>query len=290
MKSQTNNKLVTNTLALLLALVLLALLTTGCKLVGEDKNGQGQPRTNGATRNPEPDLNLALYFVQFDVNDTYLVRETHTIPYEEDVAKAAVQELIRDEKSIFPTGTEVLDVTVENSLATVNFNDKVLESASVGAAGEALGLQSVVNTLTELYNIDKVAFAVEGKSDGRVLDWWGHVGLYEQPFTRDLSMVRKPALWITHPTPNQVIGVPLFVKGSAMVYEGTVNVRVMDDKGNLLVEDYTTATAGAPERGEFEIGLKFDPPSQGSGLVEAFWTNPRDGSILDKVSVPVQWP
>jgi hypothetical protein len=238
----------------------------------------------------QPDINLAVYFVKYDGEDVYLVREVHTVPYTEHVAEAAMQELIKDKKSIFPPGTEVLGVKIENGLATVNFNEKVLTATNVGSAGEALGIQSVVNTLTELPNIEKVAFQVEGKSDGRVRDWWGHVGLYDQPFTRDLSKVYEPAIWVTHPTPNQVAGVPLLVKGSARVFEAAVNARLLDQNGNLLAEGHTTATAAAPDRGDFEMSLKFDPPSSGKGLLEVFWTSPKDGSIKDKVSIPLQWP
>lgn len=276
---------------ILLILVVLAILIAGCSATREpgDKRADGQTGHEKVQQAKQPDINLALYFVKFGKNDVYLVREVHTVPYTEHIAEAAMQELINDEKSIFPPGTEILGVKVENGLATVNFNEKAL-AANVGSAGEAMGIQSVVNTLTELPNIEKVAFQVEGKSDGRVKDWWGHVGLYEQPFTRDLSKVYEPAIWVTHPTPNQVAGVPLLVKGSARVFEAAVSARLLDENGNLLAEGHTMATAGAPDRGDFEMSLKFDPPSSGRGVLEVYWASPKDGSDLDKVSIPLQWP
>jgi hypothetical protein len=64
-------------------------------------------------------------------------------------------------------------------------------TAKVGAEAEAYGIQSVVYTLTDLPRIEKVRFTVEGRdsgtaSNGRTIeDWWGHVGLSGQPFSRD---------------------------------------------------------------------------------------------------------
>jgi len=239
---------------------------------------------------PKPDINLPLYFVKFTADEAYLVREVHTVPHTKEVAEAAMQQLIKDKKSILPPDTKVLDINIEKGLATVNFSEEVLNNTNVGSDGEQLGIQSIVNTLTGLPNIEKVAFQVDGHADGRAQDWWGHVGLYEQPFTKDYSMVYEPAIWVTHPSSHQVSGVPLLVKGSARVFEGLVNVRLLDSNGAILAESQATATEAAPERGDFEMGIKFDPPSTGEGVLEVYQVSPRDGSTQDKVSIPVQWP
>lgn len=281
-------------LAALTIFLFLALLVAGCSTAEGPANNKNKKTDVADDSKPEkqtpPDINLALYFVEFNADQAYLVREVHAVSNTEQVAEAALQELINDEKSILPAGTKVLGINIDKGLATVNFSKEVLNNFNVGSEGEALGIQSIVNTLTEFPNIEKVAFQVEGKTDGRVKDWWGHVGLYNQPFTRDLSMVYKPTIWVTHPSPHQVTGVPLLVKGSARVFEGTVNARLLDDSGNVLVKSFTTASAGAPERGDFEMSLKFKPPSSGEGTLEVFWTNPKDGSPRDVVSIPVRWP
>jgi germination protein M len=87
----------------------------------------------------------------------------------------------------------VRSVTVDGPVATVDFDAGVL-TASVGAEAEAYGIQSVVYTLTGLPQVEKVRFTVEGRdsgtaSNGRsIRDWWGHVGLSGQPFTRDPTL------------------------------------------------------------------------------------------------------
>jgi len=121
------------------------------------------------------------------------------------------------------------------------------------------------------------------------MDWWGHVGLYGQPFSRDLSTVYEPVIWVTSPAPDQKVASPVEVAGSARVFEATVNMRLVDDSGIIIAEGFTTASEGAPGRGDFKHSLSYSVASPGKGAIEVFWTSPKDGEILDKVSVPVNW-
>jgi len=267
--------------------VLLPVFLPGCAS-RKDSASQQAP-----AENREP-FKAAVYYAKIQNQEEYLVREIHPLPETEDKLKAAAQELITGEpvtkgaEKIFPTGTKILGITIENGLATVNFSREVLQ-ASVGSEGEALGIQSMVNTLTEFPEVRAVSFQVEGKLDARTKDWWGHVGLYNQPFHRDLSRVYEPAVWVTHPVENQVISVPLLVKGSARVSEGAVFVRLKDKSGKILAEGRTTAAKGAPGRGDFELSLKFEPPPAGQGYLEVFEKSAQDGSERNKVTVPVRW-
>lgn len=293
----SRKKLSTTTLFFinLLLVVILLVSITGCstnsgKPSETDSNIKSSQSNTAKEEYQSADINLDFYFVKFTQSQAYLIREKHTIPYTKQVTKAVVEELIKNKKSILPSGTKVLDIKTEQGLATINFSKEVLSNYNVGSDGEALGIQSIVNTLAELPNIEKVAFQVEGKTDEPVKDWWGHVGLYDQPFIKDLSMVYEPSIWVTHPSPHQIAGVPLLVKGSALVFEGTVNAKLLDNTGKVLAEGLATADAGAPDRGDFEMSLKYTTPDTRAGTLEVFWISPEDGSIKDKISVPVQWP
>lgn len=240
-------------------------------------------------------INLAVYYVKFKENEVYLVREIHQVPFTEDGPKAAVNELISANPKtggavrVLPADTRLLGVNISDGLATVNFSKEVLNS-NVGSSGEALGIQSIVNTLTEFPQIQEVSFQVEGKVDSRTRDWWGHVGLYEQPFKRNLDKVVEPVMWITHPAAGQVAGVPLLVKGSAKFSEGVVNARLLDSNGKKLAESSSNTSRGIYGRGDFEIKLTFTPPGKGSGTLEVYRAGPKDGSPLDTVKIPIQWP
>lgn len=274
--------------------MLTALGISGC-FNGNKAATQSSPAPPKPVTQKETAINLAVYYVRFKENDTCLVREIHQVPYSEDGPKAAVNELINAGPKtegavrVLPPGTRLLGIKIIDGLATVNFSKEVLNS-NVGAAGEALGIQSIVNTLTEFPQIKEVSFQVEGKVDSRTKDWWGHVGLYEQPFKRNLDKVFEPAIWITHPAAGQVAGVPLLVKGSAKASESVVTARLLDPNGKKIAEGSSTASRGIHGRGDFEIKLTFTPPGKGSGTLEVYRTSPKDGSPLDTVKVPIQWP
>ncbi|TEB11844.1 Gmad2 immunoglobulin-like domain-containing protein [Pelotomaculum propionicicum] len=276
---------------LALTLAISAFLAASCTTIGKKET---VPSQENAAAPEEQKLNVAVYYVKMTEKDAYLVREVHQVPPTKEVARAALEELINANPvspgaaRVLPAATKIKGININDGLATVDFSQEVLR-ANTGASGEALGIQSIVNTLTEFPEIKKVSFMVEGKVDQAAMDWWGHVGLYEQPFSRDVSVVKEPAIWVTSPASNQKVGSPLQVAGSAMVFEATVNMRLKDESGKTIAESFTTATQGAPGRGQFEKSLAFNAPSPGRGELEVFWISPKDGRELDKVVVPVNW-
>lgn len=284
-------------LFLLLFLLVAAVAMAGCGQTarpgGQNQpSGQSPPGQGSAQQQP---LALPVYYLKSANGEEYLVREIHYVSNAKDPETAALEKLIVGRPvtpgatRVLPPDTKILGLKINNGLATVNFSPEVLK-ANVGAEGEALGIQSIVDTLTEFPEIKGVSFEVNGKVDQRTKDWWGHVGLYEQPFHRDVSRVYEPAIWVTHPTANQIAGVPLLVKGSARVFEGHVIARLLDGQGRELARGTATASAGAPGRGDFEIRLKFTPPRSGQGTLEVFSPGPKDGSEQNKVIVPVRLP
>ncbi|HEY3373667.1 MAG TPA: GerMN domain-containing protein [Candidatus Aquicultor sp.] len=192
-------------LLLVAASLLTALLAVGCA------KKTSQPTVNSATSSTTAttqassttasgeEMTLTLYFAKEFRTTMFLVPERRTVPKTVSVAKAALEELIKGPEqqglaSFIPKTTKVLAVNIKDGLATVDFSREVL-NANVGANGEELGIAQIVNTLTEFPNIKKVSFLIEGKSKGQVggreiQDWWGHVGLSDQPFTRNESLIR----------------------------------------------------------------------------------------------------
>jgi germination protein M len=165
---------------------------------------------------------------------------------------------------------------------------ELMLSDAIGFSGEALGIASIVNTLTEFPSIQKVQLTVDGDPE-KGMDWWGHVGLYEQPFTRDISMVYEPVIWVTEPVAQQQIKSPVIIKGTARVFEATVSYHLKDAEGNILGSGCTMASEGAPGRGEFEAELVFNPEQAGKGQLEVFEVSMKDGSEIHKIIIPVEW-
>ncbi|MHB1041540.1 MAG: Gmad2 immunoglobulin-like domain-containing protein [Eubacteriales bacterium] len=297
MKRNGKNKFI-KYVALLALLFLISSAAAGC---GLDRTKQPAGATTpelqpGQVENQEQPqkIDIAVYYIVYTPDNTYLVREVHQVPKTTEVARAAMEELVSGvpvtpgAARVLPPATRIRGITLRNGLATVDFSRDVLR-ANVGATGEALGIQSIVNTLTEFPGIQKVSFLVEGKVDQQSRDWWGHVGLYSQPFSRDLSRTYKPAIWVTTPVAGQKISSPLTITGSAMVFEAAVSYRVIDESGRVLAGGFTNASQGAPGRGDFSKTFTLPLSSPGRGFVEVFWYSPKDGEELDRVAVPVQW-
>lgn len=77
------------------------------------------------------------------------------------------------------------------------------------------------------------------------------------------------------------------VKGNARTFENTVNIRLLDSSGNIILETNTLANApSAGQFGPFEKEIYFNSEDS-SGTVEIFQYSERDGSETDKVIIPV---
>lgn len=97
-----------------------------------------------------------------------------------------------------------------------------------------------------------------------------------------------PAIDIESPQEGDTVMSPVTVSGTASVFEATLNVAVKDAAGNVLCETFTTASEGAPGRGDYEVSLAFVPPeSAEDGSIEAYTRSAKDGSIQDRVTIGV---
>lgn len=77
------------------------------------------------------------------------------------------------------------------------------------------------------------------------------------------------------------------VKGNARVFENVVSIRLTDAGENVLVQTFTTANApDVGMFGPFEKVLKFETAVT-EGTLEVYQSSAKDGSEIDKVTIPV---
>jgi hypothetical protein len=101
------------------------------------------------------------------------------------------------------------------------------------------------------------------------------------------------AIVVNSPEPGATVSSPVTVSGSASVFEGTVQIRILGADGAEVGRAFATATAGAPERGRFSADVEFDVEGAEDGAVEAFSQNvasPEESPQrkLFRVEVPVR--
>ncbi len=93
---------------------------------------------------------------------------------------------------------------------------------------------------------------------------------------------------VSEPQFNAVVGHPLTIRGSARVFENQFNYRLKDQDGTVLVDGH--AYANAPDTGQFgdfEITVDYPTPHGTHGTVEVFDFSAKDGTEIDKVTIPV---
>jgi len=168
----------------LLVLVLIVAVT-GVLLAQQNDQPAGKDVNGGqGSESPNPGVTtveLTLYFS--DDQAMYLVPEQRKVAIGEgeSIAEAVVKELIKGPSSAglkrtIPPETSLLSLTIEKGVAEVDFSRGIQDSRYGGSAGESMLIYSIVNSLTELPEINQVQILVEGK---KIESLYGHIGIAE---------------------------------------------------------------------------------------------------------------
>jgi germination protein M len=172
-----------------MAMVLLVVvgLLSGCSALSLIS---GQRGMDPIDPNQEPEeFTAVLYFS--DDQAMYVWPELRTVVAgEEALPNLLIEELIagptEEGLSItIPAETQLLGVLVEDGVAYVDFSQEIVRKHWGGSAGELITIASVVNTLTELPEIDAVQFLIEGEVQESI---WGHATTSE-PIPRMEEMI-----------------------------------------------------------------------------------------------------
>jgi Immunoglobulin-like domain of bacterial spore germination len=83
----------------------------------------------------------------------------------------------------------------------------------------------------------------------------------------------EAAIVVESPEPGASVSSPVTISGTASVFEGTVQLRILDADGDEIGSTFTTASAGAPDRGDFSKQVEFTVDEPQDGVVEAFEQN-----------------
>lgn len=101
-------------------------------------------------------------------------------------------------------------------------------------------------------------------------------------------VAENDAFQIYEPAPNAEVGGEFVVHGAARVHDGNVHYE-FEDGHNILDQGTTTATAAAPEWGEFEFTINFSDVANNSGTVFLFEER-EDGTRSNQIHIPVSVP
>jgi germination protein M len=227
-----------------------------------------------AAPTPSGTTTVRAYFIlDGPVGNAGLVPVLREIPATPAIAGAAMAALLegpdgaeRDASppisSEVPTGTELLDLSIEDGVATVDLSGEFDSGGT--SASHISRLAQVVYTLTQFPSVKSVEIRVDGRpvtafgSDGVVLD--GPIGRADlvdvEPFQSMLEGA-LPAIFVDGPAWGAALGNPGRVTGTANTYEAWLMVSLYDASGRGLDETPVQATCGTGCRGTFDVTLAY---------------------------------
>ncbi|MEK7097589.1 MAG: Gmad2 immunoglobulin-like domain-containing protein, partial [Patescibacteria group bacterium] len=106
----------------------------------------------------------------------------------------------------------------------------------------------------------------------------------------EIRIIEEPNIKVYSPEPGDSVGLPLIIRGEARVFENTFSYRIIDADGTIIYEN--NAMANSPDMeiyGQFEVSANYPKPKGAAGTVEVFEYSAKDGSEINKVTVPVQF-
>lgn len=144
--------------------------------------GQADKAAPGKTQ-PKETKQVTLFFG--DRQAMHVIPEGRQVaPGDQPLGRVLVRELIRGPLDPFlvptmPRGTRLLSYEVRNGVARVDFSREFRDNHPGGTAGEAMTLNALVFSLTELDDVRQVQVLVEGREG----DTLGHV-VFDRPLER----------------------------------------------------------------------------------------------------------
>ncbi len=159
----------------------------GCAARDDSGGGEGTKKPGGTGETME----VTLYFS--DDQAMYVVPETRKMTVPQDASReyiitSVIELLVEGPKQkghfrTIPEGTRVKSVEIEGDTVTVDFSEEL--RGAHGATGEAMALNSLVNTLTEFDYIERVFFTIEGQVEP--LEHF----IPDEPLTRNEDAIKK---------------------------------------------------------------------------------------------------
>lgn len=137
----------------------------------------------------QDESNITLYFSNAEASNLVSEIRRVKVPKGESMEKIIVSELIKGPQrekmyKTVPQETKIRSVETKDGVCFVNLSSDFITKHSGGNAAELLTVYSIVNSLTELANVEKVQFLIEGEKK----DVFVHM-IFNEPIARDISMV-----------------------------------------------------------------------------------------------------
>ncbi len=233
-----------------------------------------------------PETSLRLYFLRDEKLGVAERRVAHTsmpatAAMEALLAGPTAAETSAGLTSTVPAGTRLLGLAISGTTAQVDLSEAFASGG--GSLSMTARVAEVVYTLTRFPTVRSVEFLIEGKPV-EALGGEG-VPLAEAQRRSDWRDF-EPNIFVESPGVGAVLTSPFSLTGTASVFEGSFQARLVDSSGRRIVNVIMQASVGAPGRGRFAKEVPFSTSAKRGSLI-VFDQDMEDGSRLDEVKIPV---
>jgi spore germination protein GerM len=188
--------------------------------------------------------------------------------------------------TMIPAEVEVVSLTRHpgDHLITVDMNQAFVDGAG-GMLADFTMLNQLIFTAGDGEEISDVLFTVGGEP----VTAFGTDGLdISQPLGRDAFLDQLNSV-IVDSAATGTGDSPLVITGFANVFEATVSLELADLDGNVVHEEFTTASCGTGCWGGFSFNIDDFDFEATPVTLRVFWHSPENGEPADVVSIPVSW-
>ena len=245
------------------------------------------PSSTPTSSPPSGTLTVQVWLTQGE----HLFPATRTQAATVAVGKAALTQLLAGPTSpergagvgtTIPAGTKLIDLNIQDGVATVNMNGTYDDGG--GSLSMRMRLAEVVYTITQFPSVQGVDFQLDGKA----VDTFSGEGIVlDHPQTRVDFEDLLPSIVVETPGPGDAVSSPITISGTANVFEATVSYRIEDENGHSVADGYATASCGTGCRGTYVITVDYEVGHDQPGTIVVFESSAQDGSEINVVKIPV---
>lgn len=175
---------------------------------------------------------------------------------------------------------------ITGSVSDVSLSSKIITAKDSNGADYYLAL-----TLeTKILNQDNNKIDMSYIQKGFIIWARGKADNDNSMIVSELKIVREPNIIIFNPKPNDEASPPLILKGTARVFENSLNYELRDEENNIIAKNFITADSfEIGKYGIYEMEIYYGEPKGANGSLKVFNYSARDGSKENIVVIPVNF-
>lgn len=147
--------------------------------------------TNAVIKDPVEKKIVTLYYANSNADKVVAEKREIEIGIGTQIETLVFEELKKEPKSeglyaVIPKGTKLLSTSTKGDILTLDLSREFVDKSPGGSAGELMTLYSIINTMTDLPDIKKVQFLIEGQKEEVYIH-----AVFDEPFVRNEEIIEK---------------------------------------------------------------------------------------------------